>query len=128
MSDHRCVDLMLHTPSIRETQKFYTEILGFQVAGVWPEEGEPVWTRVQSGEVRVMFYHDKSETGPAGCTGTLYFNTPDVKGYFEKIKGKVEVLFEPHETSYQMLECAIKDNNGYVLTFGSPTEGHGSGG
>jgi uncharacterized glyoxalase superfamily protein PhnB len=41
----------------------------------------------------------------------------DVKGFYEKIKEKVEIVKEIHKTFYGADEFVIKDLNGYIIYF-----------
>ena len=51
-------------------------------------------------------------------TGVLYFNAVDVRALWEQLKGSAKVEWELREMAYGMLEFAIRDCNGYILSFG----------
>lgn len=54
-------------------------------------------------------------------TGSLYFNTDDDGGWWEKLKDKADVFYPLEEFEYGMREFAIKDCDGYILQFGKDT-------
>jgi catechol 2,3-dioxygenase-like lactoylglutathione lyase family enzyme len=111
---------MLQTTDIRGTIDFYTRILGFKVAGVWPEDN-PQWCALDRDEIQIMFMVNE-HYGLPQMTGTLYIRTNDVLELHRKLSGEVEVLWGPEVYHYGMHEFAIKDCNGYTISFGEPTD------
>ena len=65
---------MLQTKDVRMTIEFYTELLGFQVTGSWPE-ANPVWCMLERDGARVMFMANE-HVGEPRMTGTLYSRPP----------------------------------------------------
>jgi uncharacterized glyoxalase superfamily protein PhnB len=55
-------------------------------------------------------------------TGVLYFNPKDVKAAWEQFKDKTPVEWALQEMPYGMLKFAIRDCNGYILSFGQEIE------
>jgi len=51
-------------------------------------------------------------------TGVLYFYPKDVRALWDQVKDKAPVEWELCEMDYGMLEFAIRDCNGYTLSFG----------
>jgi uncharacterized glyoxalase superfamily protein PhnB len=51
-------------------------------------------------------------------TGSLYFNTDDVDGWWNKLKDQCQVEYPIENFDYGMREFAIRDNSGYLLQFG----------
>ncbi len=114
---------MLQAKDIGETVRFYTEVLGFTVDAVWPED-DPTFCSLDHGPVHVMFYcGEAAAEAPAGpaLSGHLYLYTDDVLALHERLRDKVEVLWGPEVYSYGMREFAIREINGYTLAFGQPT-------
>ena len=109
---------MLQTLDMGKTIDFYTRLLGFRVSGLWPETN-PIWCSLQRDEARVMFMVNE-HLGDPQLTGTLYIRTTDVLGLHARIAGRVEVQWGPEIYDYGMHEFAIKDCNGYTLSFGQP--------
>jgi uncharacterized glyoxalase superfamily protein PhnB len=111
---------MLQTLDIRRTIDFYARILNFSVAGSWPD-ANPVWCMLERDGARVMFMNNEHLEEPK-LTGTLYIETTDVLALYHRIAGQVEVLWGPEVYEYGMHEFAIKDCNGYTVSFGQPVE------
>jgi catechol 2,3-dioxygenase-like lactoylglutathione lyase family enzyme len=114
---------MLQTPNVRATVAFYTEMLGFKLEVLWPAES-PSWCRLAHGDIQVMFMTNEHYGAPA-MTGTLYIETDEVMAIHRSLEGRVEVLWGPELYHYGMLEFAIKDLNGYTVSFGQPDPSHG---
>lgn len=110
---------MLQTTDMARTLAFYTGVLGFTVANASPVEN-PTWCVLQHGRVEIMFMSNNHLGSPA-MTGTLYIQTTGVRAWHAALAGQVEVLWGPELYPYGMLEFAIKDCNGYTLSFGEPT-------
>ena len=113
---------MLKTQNLPETIAFYTETLGFALADQMEDDaGNLTWCSLECGAATVMFYASQdldSPPGPPTMTGVLYFNPADVQAAWEQLKDVVTVEWELQEMPYGMLEFAIRDCNGYILSFG----------
>jgi len=114
----------IFTNNIQETVALYT-LLGFEVTMSVPEKGdELVWVMMVNGSVTVMFqtYESLADDLPEinrkdGSSLLLYITLKDIRGFFESIKDKVNVLKGLEKTFYGATEFSILDNNNYVLTF-----------
>ncbi|QEH33804.1 Glyoxalase-like domain protein [Aquisphaera giovannonii] len=111
---------MLQTRDMAGTIAFYTGLLGFSVASRWPLE-DPVWCLLERDGARVMFMTN-DHLGKPAMTGTLYIQTDDVLEVHRRLEGHVHVLWGPEVYEYGMHEFAIKDCNGYTISFGEPTD------
>ncbi len=111
---------MLQTVDVGRAIEFYTRVLGFSLTGVWPEE-TPVWCSLERGGARIMFMTNDHLKDPQ-MTGTLYIQTTDVMSLYKQLAGQVEVVWGPEIYEYGMHEFAIKDCNGYTLSFGQPVD------
>ena len=116
----------LMVENISESLAFYTDVLGFKKFMTHPEDGEPVWAMVKSGDVTFMLQaKDSMQENIPGFDGvgigssslTLFIETDDVDGLYAEIKDKVEIVKDIETAFYGMREVAIRDNNGYVLVF-----------
>lgn len=116
----------LMVKNVRQTVDFYTKVLDFNVIGLVPESGDDlVFAIVQSGNVMFMFQEENSlkeeypqlAKYPQGGGLTFYIHVSDIHGLYEKLKGKVTIAKEMHETFYGSTDFAIQDCNGYILTF-----------
>lgn len=111
---------MLETADLRETIKFYTEMLGFVCQDMFPDDVHPVWASLQKDSVEIMFTvrNEHSTIEQPTMTGSLYFDPDDVDAIWEELKDKVTVEYPIENFDYGMREFAIRDCNGYLLQFG----------
>ena len=120
------VSPMLKVKDLSETIAFYTDTLAFSVANrMADDDGNPYWCALEWGGASVMFYSMDSldvPPGPPCMTGVLYFNPKDVTALWTHLKDLAPVEWELQKMHYGMLEFAIRDCNGYILSFGQPTE------
>ena len=118
---------MLKTKNLEETIAFYTGTLGFTLENQRNdgENGKISWCALRCGGASVMFYSMESldaPPGPPAMTGVLYFNPKNVRALWSQLKDRTAVEWELQEMDYGMLEFAIHDCNGYILSFGQPVE------
>jgi uncharacterized glyoxalase superfamily protein PhnB len=113
---------MIHVPDVRNTIEWY-ESIGFLVISTGEDDGEMVWAELSFGDGRVMF----SSGGQPGTRDRrevdLYVHTENVDDLFLKLKSRVEIREELHNTFYGMREFIIRDINGFWITFGEPVSG-----
>jgi uncharacterized glyoxalase superfamily protein PhnB len=113
---------MLKVTNLLATIKFYTETLGFTVQNQMMDDADkPMWCALKWGNAQVMFYSAESldqPPGPPSMTGVLYFNPADVRALWAYLKDRAEVAWPLEQMPYGMLEFAIRDCNGYILSFG----------
>lgn len=112
--------------SVDETVKFYSGILGFAVAASVPKDNGTLQFAILSKDSSSIMVQDREnliEEYPILSTPkvqpsiTLYIRVDNFTGLYEELKGTCEILCDVHKTFYGTEEFAIKDNNGYVLTF-----------
>jgi uncharacterized glyoxalase superfamily protein PhnB len=128
---------MLTASDLVETIEFYTGRLGFSCTGSWGhDQAKPTWAEVSRDNVSLMFSqpdttpheHDDGEmhsheAETPAMTGSIYLNVDDVDALFAEVQPKVEKFeWEPETFIYGMREFGLRDNNGYLLIFGAPTE------
>ena len=114
---------MLEVNDLQTTIDYYTHTLGFELQGTWPDDGPAQWAALRAGQVTLMFTtRDDSETTSPTLTGQLYCYPPDVNGLWEDLKDKAAIAWPIDTMSYGMREFAIRDCNGYVITFGQGVE------
>jgi hypothetical protein len=113
---------MLQTADMGKTIGFYTGTLGFRLVNCWPDH-EPTWCILSRDDIELMFMINEHLGAPV-MTGTLYIRTTDVLGLHRQLAGQVEVLWGPEVFEYGMQEFAIRDCNGYTLSFGQPVAGN----
>ena len=110
---------MLKAKDLPETITFYTTILGFAVQSrADSDDGSPYWCCLKLDGAMVMFYSMDAPKGPPTMTGVLYFYPKDVKALWDDLKDRAAVEWDLQVMDYGMLEFAIRDCNGYTLSFG----------
>lgn len=117
---------------IKASVDFYTKVLGFELTNSVGEE-KLVWANVMwpESEVGFMFMTPESmgEDLPEfkfkkiDASIVQYIEIEGLDEFYDKIKDKVEVVAERHETFYGSTEFSIKDNSGYVLMFSQRNNG-----
>jgi len=111
---------------VARSAAFYTEVLGFQLVGRAPEEGETIdWAMLQRDAVVMMLEHRQSFAGddlggadqPIGGSLVFYIDVAGVEQLYETLKGRVKIVVDLHDAWYGRREFAFKDLDGYVLVF-----------
>ena len=105
---------MLQTLDMDRTIAWYESVLGFRRQGY--AEG---WCRLGRDGVSIMFMTNV-HLGAPHATATQYFSVDDADALWERIKDDCRAEWGPEDMSYGLREFAIKDPNGYLLSFGSP--------
>lgn len=109
----KTLEPMLHTLDLDATIAWYGTMLGFSCQNRMGTH----WCHLVRDQVSIMFMHN-AHFGAPNATATQYFNVDDVTALFESLKDKWPIEWGLEEMPYGMLEFAIKDNNGYLLSFG----------
>ena len=107
-----------HIPSLvakdlSETTRFYVDKLGFRVTGEG-DEGTP--TVLSRDEVVLEFYQESSKR-PA-FQGGFSLDPPDLTDVAKTLLGKVKFEWSAGSLEIGVTGFAVKDPNGYVITFG----------
>ena len=111
---------MLETADLQQTIKFYTELLGFTCAALYPNTESPCWASLYKDDVELMFTvrNEHSAIEKPTMTGSLYFTTDNADELWEHLKDQAVVEYPLENFDYGMREFAIRDCNGYLLQFG----------
>lgn len=107
---------MLQTSDMERTIDWYTSVLSFRRVGAVDEN----WCRLERDGVALMFMRNSHLEAPH-ATATQYFYVDDVMSLWNDIKDRVAPEWGPERMPYGMLEFAIRDPDGYYLSFGEPT-------
>ena len=110
---------MIHVPDVRATVEWYKDI-GFEVVATYGDDtGEGLSFAVVSfGNSQVMFNEGGEASTAHRREVDLYVYTDDVDELYERLKDRVDVFKEPHDTFYGMHELIIRDLNRFWITFG----------
>lgn len=109
---------ILYTEHLTETIKFYTEVLGFKCAE-FNEDCQ--WASLHKNEIEIMLSKPNAHIlfDKIGFTGSFYFEIENAEEFWNILKNSVEIVYPLETFEGGMTEFAIKDNNGYILQFGS---------
>jgi catechol 2,3-dioxygenase-like lactoylglutathione lyase family enzyme len=105
---------MLQTGDIARAIDWYGSILGFRCTS--RADG---WCRLERDDVAIMFMRN-AHIGEPHATATQYIHVDDVMALWESVRGRVGAEWGPEEMPYGLIEFAIKDPDGYLLSFGEP--------
>lgn len=123
MYENITVNIMVK--NVKDTIKFYEEMLGFQKVLSVPEEGEILnFAILSKDKISIMIQEQENlleeypslKTGDILPTFTLFITVDDVETLYNELKEKVKIAAELHKTFYGRDEFAIFDNNGNILT------------
>lgn len=131
MALKRLTPTLIVDDDLRRTLAFYRDILGFEQVATAPEEGSPTWALMKSGTVELMFEHRASfleeapwqpilKDVPLGGSFVLYFEVDGIDDLYDRIKSRVDLVWELADHEYGRREFTMRDCNGYVLAFGQP--------
>ena len=109
---------MLQTNDMKHTRKWYEEVLGFRCVSASQDDG---WCRLERDEIAIMFMRN-AHLGPPYATATQYIYVDDVSELWNTISEKCTAEWGPEEMPYGLTEFAVKDPNGYLLSFGQRTK------
>jgi catechol 2,3-dioxygenase-like lactoylglutathione lyase family enzyme len=99
---------------------FYTTKLGFRVT--FTANDPPTMAGVSLGHVEVFL--EQGAPGPQGCS--MYFVVDDADELYEFHRaGGVEIVVPPDDRHYGLRDYAVRDLNGYQLSFGHRLLGAG---
>lgn len=121
----RSLTPMLQTSDMDRTIRWYGDVLGFRCVSRMDDE----WCRLEQDGVSLMFMRN-AHLGEPRATATQYIYVDDVNALWETLKDRVEAEWGPEDMPYGMREFAIKDPDGYRLSFGQrlcQTDGDGEG-
>ncbi len=109
---------MMHVPDVRVTVEWYESVIGFTRARVHEEGGEMLWALLRYGNAEVMLNAGGKASDAWRREVDLYMYAADgVDGLYRRLKGRVDVVEEPHDTEYGMRELIVRDLNRFWITF-----------
>jgi uncharacterized glyoxalase superfamily protein PhnB len=112
---------MIHVPDVRATVDWYISI-GFQLVRQNEEDGEINWAKLTFENSEVMFQAGGKSSTEHRREVDLYILTDNVDDLYRRLKDRVQVVEDPHDTFYGMREFIIRDINRFWITFGQPLQ------
>ena len=115
----RSVSPMLQSGDLQRTIDWYESVPGFRCIG-----REKDWCRLERDRVMLMFMRN-AHFGEPSATATQYIYLHGLDAFWETIKERVKAEWGPEKMPYGMMEFAIKDPDGYLLSFGEELDQSG---
>lgn len=114
---------LLKVKDMARSVAFYRDVLGFAVAGGWPQGEAQTLVFLEQGEIALMLTSDPFDHHPGapGLTGQLALDC-DVRALHERIKDRATILWGPEVYSYSRREFSAADPDGYRWVFGEETD------
>lgn len=103
---------MLQSSDLQRTIEWYESVLGLRCVG--RADG---WCRLERDGIALMFMRN-DHLGAPHATATQYIRVDDVDALWSAIKDRVTAEWGPENMSYGLREFAIRDPDGYLLSFG----------
>jgi hypothetical protein len=118
VTDFRSAMPVLKVTDLQRSVAFSTQVLGFDVCWQAANDGGGENCMLEAGATNLLL-STGSQLGdqPPQFTGSLYFQTPGVGDFFERVRDMVEVVWPLEVMDYGQLEFGIRDPDGYVLAF-----------
>ena len=108
---------MIHVPDVRATAEWYTSI-GFKLLRQNEEDGEINWAKLSFENSEVMLNAGGKLSAEFRREVDLYILVENVDDLCRKLRGRVELVEDLHDTFYGMREFVIRDFNRFWITFG----------
>ena len=107
---------MLQSADLQRSIDWYKSVLGFRCTS--RQDG---WCRLERDGVALMFMQN-AHLGDPHATATQYIHVDDLSALWSGIKDRVTAEWGPEEMPYGSVEFAIRDPDGYLLSFGEPLD------
>jgi len=108
---------------VGETGRWYSEHLGFDIAGTFPDSEPYAYASLQRDGVEIMLlglagYHkaDLTALRPEGLWDA-YVRMRGVHSFYESLRGQAFIKMPLTKQSYGAWEFEVRDPNGYILVF-----------
>jgi len=109
---------------VRDLQRaidFYCGVLGFSVAGTWPDD-TPTFVMLERDAVDLQFYVREDPTAEGPGAATLHFEVDDALAALESLDDRVEVEWGPEVYWYGRRELAVRDPDGHLVILSEATD------
>lgn len=108
---------VLRVTDMQRSIDWYTQVIGFTLLWRKPDDCGGENCMLREGALTLMLSTGSHLGSKPGFTGTLYFNTPAVAEFHERIRDKVEFVWPLERMDYGTLEFGVRDPDGYTLAF-----------
>jgi uncharacterized glyoxalase superfamily protein PhnB len=108
---------VLPVNNVKETAKFYEEMLGFTIEVICEN---PNYACVSRGEVSIDFGEGRPEHVGSGIS---FIHMKEVEAFFKECKSLgLNLVGDCAERDYGSKDFRVRDNNGNLLIFGTPMD------
>ncbi len=126
MSIKSCTPL-LNVSDCERSLAFYRDVLGFEVASTWDEDGRIAWAELASGPVKLMLNGRGGDPGhrfarPLYRDVVICLGVESVHALCAQLRSHGLEAPEPEAQEYGLDEIVIRDPDGYDLALSSPTD------
>lgn len=108
---------MIHVPDVRSTAAWY-EGIGFSVDRTHEDDGFMSWALLSFGSTEVMLNEGGTESAAFRREVDLYVQVENIDEVYSRLRDRVEIVEDLHDTDYGMRELIIRDLNRFWITFG----------
>jgi uncharacterized glyoxalase superfamily protein PhnB len=112
---------MIRVLDVKATAAWYTSI-GFKAVRHNEVDGVIDWALLTFGNSELMFSLGGQTSTAHRREVDLYIHTDHVDDVYGRLKNRVQVIEDPHDTFYGMREFTIRDINGFWVSFGQPVQ------
>ncbi len=98
---------------------WYT-LIGFKAVRHNEEDGEINWALLSFGNSELMLNAGGKPSADQRREVDLYVHAENIDDLYRRLKDRVQVVEDPHDTFYGMREFTIRDINGFWVSFGQP--------
>lgn len=112
---------MINVPDVRATADWYTSI-GFNLVRQNEEDGEMNWAKLSFENSELMLNAGGKSSTAHRREVDLYILVESVDDLCRKLKDRVELVEDVHDTFYGMREFIIRDFNRFWIAFGQPIQ------
>jgi catechol 2,3-dioxygenase-like lactoylglutathione lyase family enzyme len=108
--------LKLYVKDFDKSKEFYQQLLGYPVVNEWDRGEEDKGVMFNTGSAIIELLTPEDGYVPLQGTG-ISLEVVDVKALWNNIKTQVEIVFELRNNEWGDTSFAIKDPDGYKITF-----------
>ncbi len=123
---------LFYVKDIDQSIEFYKTRLGFPLNSLETEKGQTVYADFKVGSTLLMLVpqdlapeQEKGRLvkGEKGVGVELFIAKENLKGYYEKLKSSVPVIYPLETKPYGYMEFAVADPDGYRIGFSQSAKG-----
>jgi uncharacterized glyoxalase superfamily protein PhnB len=111
---------MLSVPDVGAGVDWYISI-GFKLNSKFEHDGVVKWASIRLGRGELMLNAGGGAAAESGRDTALYIYIGNADKLYAKLKDRVDIVEDLHDSFYGMREFVVRDLNGFRLIFASET-------